>query len=186
MGQNFSNYAVRELELKAEVELKKLETEQKKLETEQKKLETEQKKLEMETEQKRIEADKEIRLAESLPKKVQFPFKSEMLAKWGCGTLTEQYGIYGSTIAGLFPFGYYTRKYYIMEQYLKEPNVEMKKAWARKFPFDPAELDAGEVYLNRFGRSPRWWLIVAFIGPLYVLKKATESYRKHSNTPKAQ
>ena len=99
--------------------------------------------------------------------------------------MIEQYGIYGTMLGGLVPFSYYSRKYYIMEKYLKESDIELKKRWARKFPFDPAELDAGEAYLKRFGRSPRWWLILAFSGPMYVLKRAKESFDRQTNTPKA-
>jgi hypothetical protein len=136
----------------------------------------------------KIQADKDIKLAEihNRSPNPEFPFKSKILDRFGCGSLTEQYGIYASFWSGSLPFIYYTRKYYVMEQYLKEPNPEMKIAWARKFPFDPAELDAGLLYLKRFGRTPRYWLLLTFTGPAYALMKGKELWKKKQETSKVQ
>lgn len=74
--------------------------------------------------------------------------------------ISDQVLLYGAIIAGFGTYGRLSYKNYLLRKYVAEPDHVVKTIIAGRFPFRSAELEGAQLYLQRYGRNPRVWLVL--------------------------
>ena len=88
-----------------------------------------------------------------------FSFRNKLLESMGLTERDDQKVFYLTMGVSLYKYARLSYKNYLLRLYIKETDPTLKIIIGGRFPFQMAELRGAQVYLNRYGKNARMWLL---------------------------